>query len=44
MDNDTLIEYIMWPIIIICNVAAYYYDYFMFQKIDPNETEELQEF
>lgn len=30
--SDTLIELVMWPIVIIANIAAYYYDYYKNQK------------
>lgn len=36
--NDELIEYVMWPVVIIANVAAYYYDLYY-----NNEHHELKE-
>lgn len=40
--NDNLVEYVMWPTVIILNVAAYYYDYYMYQYV-ADESDQDQE-
>ena len=38
--TEIQLEIILWAVVIVANVAAYYYDYFMNQKIE-GEDEDL---
>ena len=35
--TEIQLEIILWAVVIVANIAAYYYDYFMNQRIEDDE-------